>query len=149
MLCSLAGPQSLSLHYPRPCCCTTRFDRTTRLQHQKATEANAFFGRGRGGDRGQHDKEDIVSPSWGEESPDWTDAPEQLDLLEEIWYEDDASPEALAQNALAVALSALLIWGFGSILWKLAVVSYALFAAAFRYSFVAFVLLVVVVFLAA
>ena len=63
--------------------------------------------------------------------------------------QDDASPEALAQNALAVALSALLIWGFGSILWKLAVVSYALFAAAFRYTFVALVLLVVVVFFAA
>lgn len=63
--------------------------------------------------------------------------------------QDDASPEALAQNALAVALSALLVWGFGSILWKLAVVSYALFAAAFRYSFVALVLLVVVVFFAA
>ncbi|KAL0049415.1 hypothetical protein WJX82_001716 [Trebouxia sp. C0006] len=104
---------------------------------------------GRGGGKGQHDKEEVVSPPWGEESPDWTDAPDQLDLLDEIWYEDDASPEALAQNALAVALSALLIWGFGSILWKLAVVSYALFAAAFRYSFVAFVLLVVVVFLAA
>ena len=69
--------------------------------------------------------------------------------IDHCCLQDDASPEALAQNALAVALSALLIWGFGSILWKLAVVSYALFAAAFRYSFVAFVLLVVVVFLAA
>ena len=66
-----------------------------------------------------------------------------------LLMQDDASPEALAQNALAVALSALLVWGFGSILWKLAVVSYALFAAAFRYSFVALVLLVVVVFFAA
>ena len=61
----------------------------------------------------------------------------------------NASPEDLAQNALAVALSALLVWGIGSILLKLTIVSYALFAAAFRYSFVALVLLVVVVFLAA
>jgi hypothetical protein len=88
MLCSLAGPQSRSLHYPHPWSCRPEFfRRTTRLQHQKATEANAFFGRGRGGDKGQRDREDIVSPSWGEESPDWTDAPDQLDLLEEIWYE--------------------------------------------------------------
>jgi hypothetical protein len=87
MLCSLAGPQSLSLHYPHPCSCKPRFGRTTRLQHQKAPEANAFFGRGRGGGKGQHDKEEVVSPPWGEESPDWTDAPDQLDLLDEIWYE--------------------------------------------------------------
>ena len=63
--------------------------------------------------------------------------------------QDDASPEALAQNALAVALSAVLVWGVGSILFKLAVVSYALLAAAIRYSFVALVLLVVVVYFAA
>ena len=133
---------------------------------------------------------------WGEDLIDWTEEPEQLDLLDEAWYEvsdrhqglkfliytlvkglqqqtciaqlcekwlgitaqnihinvwciqDSASPEALAQNALAVVLSAVLLWGFGSILWKLAIVSYALFAAAFRYSFVAVVLLVVVVFIA-
>lgn len=63
-------------------------------------------------------------------------------------FQGDATPEDLAQNALAVALSALLAWGVGSILWKLLIVSYALFAAATRYSFVALVLLVVVVFLA-
>ncbi|KAL3154809.1 hypothetical protein ABBQ38_011351 [Trebouxia sp. C0009 RCD-2024] len=107
----------------------------------------AFFDRKES--NGDKPQEDFLASSWGGEQPDWTESPEQRDVLEEVWYEDDASPEALAQNALAVALSSLLIWGFGSILWKLAVVSYALFAAAFRYSFVALVLLVVVVFLAA
>lgn len=112
------------------------------------------------------------APYWGQQEADWEDAPEEDNSLGEVWYEvrsycsapcldstkpctpelpslqGDATPEDLAQNALAVALSALLVWGVGSILWKLLVVGYALFAAAFRYSFVALVLIIVVIFLA-
>lgn len=53
----------------------------------RVSQAEALFGRGKRDAERQAEGENLVSPSWGEELPDWTDAPEQLDLLEEIWYE--------------------------------------------------------------
>ena len=38
------------------------------------------------GDR-QQAEEDLAASSWEEDLQDWTEAPEQLDLLEEVWYE--------------------------------------------------------------
>lgn len=52
----------------------------------RRTQLQVVFGRDRKGADLEDKGEDIV-PAWGEEQPDWTDAPEQLDLLEEIWYE--------------------------------------------------------------
>lgn len=51
-------------------------------------------------------------------------------------------PEFFLQNALALALLALLGLSFGRILFKLVFVGYALVAAAFRYTIVAILIIV-------
>ena len=56
--------------------------------------------------------------------------------------QDDGSAETAAQNILAIALSLLLLLAFTSILWRIALVSWALISAAVRYSIVGVLLLV-------
>ena len=56
--------------------------------------------------------------------------------------QEDGSAETAAQNILAIALSLLLALAFTSILWRVALVSWALISAAVRYSVVAVLLLV-------
>ena len=61
--------------------------------------------------------------------------------------QDEDSGESLAQNVLAAALTLLLLTAAGNVLWKVAAVSWALVAAAVRYTTVALLLVVVAVFL--
>ena len=53
-----------------------------------------------------------------------------------------------AFNAIAAILALFLAWAFGNVLMRLGVVAFALVSAAFRYSFVAIFLIILVVFLA-
>ena len=53
-----------------------------------------------------------------------------------------------AFNAVAAILALFLAWAFGNVLMRLGVVAFALVSAAFRYSFVAIFLIILVVFLA-
>lgn len=55
--------------------------------------------------------------------------------------QEDGSAETAAQNILAIALVLVLSLAAGSILWRLALVSWALVAAGVRYSIVAVLLL--------
>lgn len=51
-------------------------------------------------------------------------------------------PEFFVQNALALVLLAALLFSSGAVLYKLAVVGFALVSAAVRYSFVAILLVI-------
>ncbi len=61
--------------------------------------------------------------------------------------QDEYAVESAAQNVLAIVLTAILVLALGTVLWKLVAVCWALTAAAFRYSLVALVLVVLGVFL--
>ncbi len=61
--------------------------------------------------------------------------------------QDEYAVESAAQNVLAIVLTAILVVALGTVLWKLVAVCWALTAAAFRYSLVALVLVVLGVFL--
>lgn len=60
--------------------------------------------------------------------------------------QEDGSAETAAQNILAIALTLVLALAAGSILWRLALVSWALFSAGVRYSVVAVLLLIMAMF---
>lgn len=61
--------------------------------------------------------------------------------------QEDGSPETAAQNILALTLAFLLTLAFGSILWRITIVSFALVSAAVRYSFVAILFLMLMIYI--
>lgn len=61
------------------------------------------------------------------------------------WFEDDGSGGDI-QEAIAVALAALLLAGFVNVTWRLLVVCVAVASTAFKYSVVALLLLIFIVF---
>ena len=65
--------------------------------------------------------------------------------LVDALYEDDGSPELVAQNVLAVSLALLLAASLGGVLVRIGAVAAALVVAAVRYSVVAVLLLLVAV----
>ena len=65
--------------------------------------------------------------------------------LVDALYEDDGSPELVAQNVLAVSLALLLAASLGGVLLRIGAVAVALVVAAVRYSVVAVLLLLVAV----
>ena len=65
--------------------------------------------------------------------------------LVDALYEDDGSPELVAQNVLAVSLALLLAASLGGVLFRVGAVAVALVVAAVRYSVVAVLLLLVAV----
>ena len=65
--------------------------------------------------------------------------------LVDALYEDDGSPELVAQNVLAVSLALLLAASLGGVLVRIGAVAVALVVAAVRYSVVAVLLLLVAV----
>ncbi|KAF0901433.1 hypothetical protein E2562_000314 [Oryza meyeriana var. granulata] len=66
-----------------------------------------------------------------------------LPALSEIRWGELLTPEPA--NAAAVALTAALVWAGASLLLQLALISFAIFAAAVKYSFVAALLLFVLI----
>ena len=88
MLCAVARPLQLGLRRCRTGVSRRSNNYSLTLRHgRQALLPKALFNNRKKGAEQQTDREDTVAPVWGEDSPDWTDAPEQLDLLEEIWYE--------------------------------------------------------------
>lgn len=63
----------------------------------------AFFGKKQGNSDQHHD--DFLASSWGGEQPDWTEAPHQRDVLDEVWYEASTS----GQKALVCLLHCFLL----------------------------------------
>ncbi len=55
--------------------------------------------------------------------------------------QDEGSAGTTAQNVLAIALALLLVAAVGNVIFKIVVVSWALFSAAVRYSAVALILI--------
>jgi hypothetical protein len=55
--------------------------------------------------------------------------------------------ESIAQNIVALALAAVLVLALGGVFWKLLVVCFALLGAAFRYSVIAVLLVVIAAYL--
>ena len=79
-----------------------------------------------------------VASEWG------TQALSNGQLVDAL-YEDDGSPELVAQNVLAVSLALLLAASLGGVLVRIGAVAVALVVAAVRYSVVAVLLLLVAV----
>ena len=55
--------------------------------------------------------------------------------------QDEGSVGSTAQNVLAIALALLLVLAVGNVIFKIVLVSWALFSAAVRYSAVALILI--------
>lgn len=79
-----------------------------------------------------------VASEWG------TQALSNGQLVDAL-YEDDGSPELVAQNVLAVSLALLLAASLGGVLVRIGAVAVALVVAAVRYSVVAVLLLLLAV----
>lgn len=64
-----------------------------------------------------------------------------LALIRQCLVQDEGSAGTTAQNVLAIALALLLVAAVGNVIFKIVVVSWALFSAAVRYSAVALILI--------
>lgn len=99
-------------------------------------------GNGSDGNEGKKNKKKTstssVASEWG------TQALSNGQLVDAL-YEDDGSPELVAQNVLAVSLALLLAASLGGVLVRIGAVAVALVVAAVRYSVVAVLLLLVAV----
>lgn len=78
-------------------------------------------------------------------SSDWDTVPDSDDDETSIFpqQEEEAAPEFVVQNILAIAFIALLGLSFSNILIKLLFVTYALLSAAFRYTIVAILVIII------
>uniref|UniRef100_A0A0D9XXS3 Uncharacterized protein n=1 Tax=Leersia perrieri TaxID=77586 RepID=A0A0D9XXS3_9ORYZ len=106
----------------------------------RATNGNGN-GNGNGGD-GDGDGGGPPADVAGEEEMRTRKGP-SLPALSEIRWGELLTPEPA--NAAAVALTAALAWAGASLLLQLALISFAIFAAAVKYSFVAALLLFVLI----
>ena len=85
MLCNSAQTTA-----PRQQCALRGIRHTSRfagpcsgLCSHRRVYSRAYFNENNQRERAEED----LSPAWGEDLVDWTEEPEQLDLLDDIWYE--------------------------------------------------------------
>lgn len=97
------------------------------------------------GDKKNSKKKKTSTSSTSSAASEWNTQPLSNGQLVDALYEDDGSPELVAQNVLAVSLALLLAASLGGVLFRIAAVSAALVVAAVRYSVVAVLLLLVAV----
>jgi hypothetical protein len=86
-----------------------------------------------------------TSTSASETASEWGTQSLSDGQLVDALYEDDGSPELVAQNVLAVSLALLLAASLGGVLVRICAVAAALVVAAVRYSVVAVLLLLIAV----
>lgn len=93
----------------------------------------------------ENDKNNKNSTTASETASEWGTQSLSDGQLVDALYEDDGSPELVAQNVLAVSLALLLAASLGGVLVRIGAVAAALVVAAVRYSVVAVLLLLVAV----
>ena len=98
-----------------------------------------------GGDGKKNSKKKKTSTSSSSVASEWGTQALSNGQLVDALYEDDGSPELVAQNVLAVSLALLLAASLGGVLVRIGAVAVALVVAAVRYSVVAVLLLLVAV----
>lgn len=96
MLCHSPSYRHNSLGVTKERFLWLRLVSTSRVRSHRP---KAVFGRKQGNSDQHHD--DFLASSWDGEQPDWTEAPHQPDVLDEVWYE--ASTSGLSESPCLLA----------------------------------------------
>ncbi|CAK0778942.1 hypothetical protein CVIRNUC_004669 [Coccomyxa viridis] len=85
--------------------------------------------------------QDAMYETWSSSLDDWDSREYEDSELIDALYMEEGGAGTTAQNVLAIALALLLVAAVGNVVFKIVLVSWALFSAAVRYSAVALILI--------